>query len=280
MSGAVSSPAARHTVIEATRGWRVLDLRELWAYRDLLWVLASRDIKVRYRQTILGAAWAVLKPVATMAIFTVVFGGFVRVPSEGYPYAVFVYAGLLPWTFFSNAITGSATSVVTSSPLITKVYFPRLIVPLASLGVCLVDALVSALVLLLLMRYYGVAWRASLFATPLVLLAIAMTALGVGVLFSALTVAYRDFTHLVPFVLQIWMYATPVIYPPTVIPRQWKWLVHLNPMAGLIQACRATFLGRPLDWDALSISGLAAVAFLGLGMLYFRNVERRFADIV
>jgi lipopolysaccharide transport system permease protein len=268
------------TVIEPPKGWRMLDWRELWAYRELLWVLTTRDIRVRYKQTMLGAAWAIIRPFTAMVIFSVVFGQLAKLPSDGYPYPVFVYAALLPWTFFSGAISASGQSLVGSSNLISKVYFPRLIIPLASAGAGMVDLLISTGILLLMMLWYGVGWSWNLLAAPLLLLAVVFAALGVGTLLSALTVAYRDFTHITPFLLQIWMYVTPVVFPVSLVPAKWQWLLYLNPMTGLIEGFRAAFLGKPFDVAGLFISFAIAVAMFAIGVAYFERVERRFADIV
>jgi lipopolysaccharide transport system permease protein len=268
------------TVIEPSRGWRLLDVRELWAYRELLWVLTVRDIKVRYKQTVLGAAWAILQPLTTMIIFTVVFGRLAKMPSDGFPYPIFVFSALLPWTFFANAIATSANSVVGSAQLVSKVYFPRLIIPLSSVGSNLVDLAISTGILVILMLYYGQGFTTNLVAAPILLLAVIFTALGVGTLLAALTVAYRDFRYVVPFLVQIWLYATPVIYPVSLFPERYQWILYINPMAGLIEAFRAAFLGKSFDLGKLGISfGIATVIFL-IGVTYFERVERRFADII
>lgn len=268
------------TVIESPKGWRMLDWRELWAYRELLWVLTMRDIKVRYKQTVLGAAWAIIRPVLTMLIFSVVFGQLAKMPSDGFPYPVFVYAGLLPWTFFAASIGASGQSLVGSAHLVSKVYFPRLIIPLSSVGAGLVDLLISTAILLLMMLWYGVGWSVNLLAAPLLLLAVVFTALGVGTLLSALTVAYRDFTHVTPFLVQIWMYVTPVVFPVSLVPERWQWLMYLNPMTGLVEGFRSAFLGKPFDLTGLGISFAIAAAFFIIGVAYFEKVERRFADII
>ncbi|MGH8109419.1 MAG: ABC transporter permease [Arenimonas sp.] len=268
------------TVIEPPKGWRMLDWRELWAYRELLWVLTARDIKVRYKQTVLGAAWAILRPVLTMLIFSVVFGMMAKMPSDGLPYPVFVYAALLPWTFFAAAISTSGQSLVGSTHLVSKVYFPRLIIPLSSIGAGLVDFAISTVILLLMMLWYGVGWSTHLLAAPLLLMATIFIALGVGTLLSALTVAYRDFTHLTPFVVQIWMYVTPVIFPVSLVPERWQWLLYLNPMTGLVEGFRAAFLDKPFDLAGLGISFTIAIVVFVLGVAYFEKVERRFADII
>jgi lipopolysaccharide transport system permease protein len=246
----------------------------------LLWVLTARDVKVRYKQTVLGAAWAIIRPFLTMMIFSVVFGKFAKMPSDGYPYPIFVYAALLPWTFFATAIAASGQSLVGSAPLVSKVYIPRLIIPLSSVGAGLIDLLISTGILLLMMLWYGVGWSANLLAAPLLLLAVVFVALGVGTLLSALTVAYRDFTHVTPFLVQIWMYVTPVIFPITLVPERWRSLLYLNPMTGLVEGFRSSFLGKPFDLVGLGISFAMALAIFAVGVAYFEKVERRFADII
>jgi len=268
------------TVIEPPKGWHMLNWRELWAYRELLWVLTARDIKVRYKQTVLGAAWAIVRPVLTMLIFSVVFGTLAKMPSDGFPYPVFVYAALLPWTFFATAISTSGQSLVGSTNLVSKVYFPRLIIPLSSIGAGLIDLAISTGILLLMMLWYGVGWSVNLLAAPVLLMAVIFIALGVGTLLSALTVAYRDFTHLTPFIVQIWMYITPVIFPVSLVPERWQWLLYLNPMTGLIEGFRSAFLGKAFDMQGLGISFLMAVVIFVIGITYFEKVERRFADII
>jgi len=271
----------RHlTLIEPASGWRALDLNELWAYRELLWVLAARDIKVRYKQTVLGAGWAIIQPVMTMVVFSIIFGRFAKMPSEGFPYPVFVYAGLLPWTFFANAVTRSGSSVVGSAHLISKVYFPRLIIPLSSIGTGVVDLAVSTAVLFVIMLYFGVEWSANLLAAPLLLMLVVFLALGVGTLIAALNVAYRDFSYLTPFLVQLWMFATPVIYPASLVPERWHWLLYLNPMSGIIEGFRSAFLGKPFDLLPIGLSLLTAIVLFLIGVLYFEKVERRFADII
>ncbi|MBL1353141.1 MAG: ABC transporter permease [Zetaproteobacteria bacterium] len=268
------------TVIEPAKGWRALDFKELWAYRELFWVLTLRDIKVRYKQTVLGVVWAVLQPVLTMFIFTIVFGGLAKIPSDGYPYAIFVFAALLPWTFFANAVSTSSTSLITASNMVSKVYFPRLIIPLSSIGSGLVDLAISTLVLFALMIWFGVGWSLNLLLIPVLLAAVIFTALGVGTLLSALTVAYRDFRFVVPFMVQIWMYATPVVYPVSLVPEKWQWLLFLNPMTGVIEAFRSAFLDRPFDLPSIGISLLMSMVIFIVGVAYFERVERRFADII
>lgn len=268
------------TVIEPPRGWRMLDWRELWAYRELLWVLTARDVKVRYKQTVLGTAWAILRPLTTMLIFSIVFGRLAKLPSEGYPYPIFVYAALLPWTFFSAAISTSGQSLVASAPLVSKVYFPRLAISLSSIGASLVDLLVSCVLLLLLMYWYQVGWSWNLLGAPLLIVGVVFTALGIGTLLSALTVAYRDFTHITPFLVQIWMYVTPVVFPVSMVPVHWQWLLYLNPMTGMVEGFRSVFLGRPFDFTGLFTSFGIALLILAVGVAYFERVERQFADVI
>lgn len=268
------------TVIEPQTGWRALDLKELWAYRELLVVLTQRDIKVRYKQTVLGVAWAVIQPLTTMLLFSLIFGRLAKIPSDGFPYPVFVYAALLPWTFFANAISNSGNSLVGQQHLISKVYFPRLIIPLSSIGTGLIDFAISAVIMLILMIYFGVGWSINLLVLPLLIAAVIFTALGVGTFLSALTVSYRDFRFVIPFMVQFWMYATPVVYPASMFPEQWRWVLFINPMAGLIEGFRSAFLGRPFDFPGIAISMAVAIVIFVLGIFYFEKMERRFADII
>lgn len=268
------------TVIEPTRGWRMLDLREIWAYRELLWVLTARDVKVRYKQTVLGVGWAVLRPLLTMLIFSVVFGRLAKMPSDGIPYPVFVFAALLPWTFFAGAVATSGGSLVGSASLVSKVYFPRLIIPLSSVGAGLIDLLIATVFLLLLMLWYGIWPGLNIVAFPVLLGLLVLTALGVGTLLSSLTVAYRDFTHITPFLVQIWMFATPVVFPASLVPERWQWVLYLNPMAGVVEGFRSAFLGRPFDLTGIAISAVVAGVIFVVAVAYFERVERRFADII
>ncbi len=268
------------TRITAPRGWRVLDLKELWAYRELLIVLTLRDIKVRYKQTVLGGAWAIIQPLTIMLIFTAIFGNLAKIPSEGFPYPVFVYAALLPWTFFANALATSGGSLVGSSNLVSKVYFPRLIIPLSAVAGGLVDFLISSGILLLLMVYFDIPWTINLVIAPFLILGVVLTAFGVGTILSALTVSYRDFRFIVPFLIQIWMYLTPVVYGVSFIPEKWRWLLSLNPMTGYIDGFRAAFLGKPFAWESLFISFILSLLIFLVGVGYFCKVERRFSDVI
>jgi len=268
------------TFITPQKGWRLLDLKELWAYRELFHVLTVRDIKVRYKQTVLGFAWAIIQPVMMMIVFSIFFGRLAQMPSDGYPYPIFVYAALLPWSFFANSITSSAASLVGSANLVSKVYFPRLIIPLSSVGSGLVDFAIAAVILLLLMIYYGVSWTPNLLMAPVLVVGMVLTALGVGTFLAALNVAYRDFRYVVPFLVQFWLFATPVAYPASLVPAQWQWTLYLNPMAGVIEGFRSTILGRPFDFTGLVVSLAIAVILFAAGIAYFEKVERRFADII
>ena len=268
------------TVIRPSSGWRMLDLRELWAYRELLMQFVMRDVKVRYKQTVLGIAWAVIQPVMTMVVFSLIFGRLARMPTDGVPYPVFVYSALLPWLLFANSVTTSANSLVGSAHLITKIYFPRLIIPLSSAGVGLLDFAFAGLVLVGMMAWYGIALSWQLLAVPLLLAAVLFTALGVGAWLSALTAAYRDFRYVVPFAMQIWMFATPVVYPAKLVPEQWQWVLWLNPMAGLIEGFRAAFLGMAFNWIGIATSFAISVVVFVVGIAYFEKLERRVADIL
>jgi len=282
------APAADHngrdehvTIIQARPGWQIVDLDEMWRSRELLYFLVWRDVKVRYKQTVLGAAWAILQPFAQMVVFSIFFGRMVDMPTGGVPYPLFVFAGLLPWTFFSNAISSAAGSIVGNQNLITKVYFPRLFIPAASIGVGLIDFLIAFGMLGILMLYYGQVPGWSIVLTPLLLMALATAALGVGTLLAALTVAYRDFRYVVPFMVQLWMFATPAVYmDATAVGPRWQYVLPLNPAYGLILNFRNAALGHPLDGYSLAISLAVTALMLVAGCLYFRRVERTFADIV
>lgn len=243
-------------------------------------MLVLRDIKVRYKQTALGAAWVVLRPVLSLAIFTLVFGVLVRVPSEGYPYALFVFSALIPWNFLSGTVSASGNSLVGQAGLIGKVYFPRIVVPIASAGSVLVDTAVSAVFLLLVMPLFGAGWGPRLLAAPFLLVPVFLLAIGVGAFFSALMVAYRDFGGIMGYALQLWMYATPVLYPSSLVPPGWRWLLGLNPMTGLVEGFRSALLGRSFDWPALLFSTLLSAAAFAVGVAYFAKMESRFADII
>jgi lipopolysaccharide transport system permease protein len=269
------------TVIEAKKGWASADLKEIWNYRELFYFLTKRDIKVRYKQTVLGGLWAIIQPAFTMIVFTLFFGRLANMPSDGQPYPIFVYAGLLPWTYFANAVTASGNSLVGSAHLITKVYFPRLIVPASAALAGLLDFFIATLLLGALMIYYQYLPGPGILLFPLLVGLTFLCALGVGLWLSALNVQYRDIRYAIPFLVQLWMFVSPVIYPVSIVKAQYQWLLALNPMGGVINAYRASILGhQPIDWALLGLSTLMIVVlFLG-GLYYFRRMERVFADVV
>jgi lipopolysaccharide transport system permease protein len=278
------TPAAEPpvTIIEARKGWQVVDFGELWRYRELLFFLTWRDVKVRYKQTILGAAWAILQPLATMLVFSLFFGRVASAPGATVSYPLFVLAGLVPWMFFASAISSAGQSIVGNERLVTKIYFPRLIIPMSAVGAALVDLGISLAMLLVIMPFYGIMPGPGLLLVPLVVLGLVVAALGIGTLLAALTVAYRDFRHVVPFMIQLWMFATPVIYlqvDGATGPR-WRWLMPLNPAYGLIDNFRRAMLGGPINVYSLALSWAVSLVMLAVGGLYFRRVEQGFADII
>lgn len=271
------------TVFEPVRGWRSLELRELWRFRELVYFLTWRDVKVRYKQTLLGAAWAVLQPAMMMIVFTIFFGRMAKVSSGDLPYPLFVYAGLLPWSFFSTAVAGAGNSVVNSERLITKIYFPRLAIPLATVWAAIVDFCIAMLLLLAMMAWYRVTPSWQLLLVPLICAAIALVAMGVGAFLAALNVAYRDFRYVIPFLVQLWLFATPSVYMSTG-GGQGSPLVRaafaLNPMTGLVSAFRAAVLNAPFPWASFFIEAGVAVVILFVGCMYFKKVEDGFADVI
>ena len=274
-------PAQEVTHIEAGRGPTLAALRELWDHRELLYFFAWRDVKVRYKQTALGAAWAILQPLLTMLLFTVVFGRLAKIPSDGVPYPIFAYAGLLPWTFFSTAVTLSSMSLVTTPDLITKVYFPRLTIPISSPLAGLLDFAVGGIGLIALCAYYAIFPGVQvLVVLPLVLLAL-VAATGVGALLSALNVQYRDVRYVLPFLVQLWFFATPIAYPSSLFDEPWRTLIGLNPMVGVVEGFRWALLGTSSAsaGTVLTSVGMTLVLLVG-GFAYFRRVEDKFADVI
>ena len=259
---------------------RSLDFRDLWAHRDLLYFLAWRDVKVRYKQTILGAAWAVLQPVLTMVVFTVLFGRLAKVPSEGEPYAIFSYAGLLPWNFFNTAVINSSNSLITSTNLITKVYFPRLLVPTAAVTAALLDLTIASLMLFVIMPLYGAQFHLTLLLFIPFMALTTLVAAAIGMWTSALNVKYRDIRYALPFVMQIWMFLTPVIYPVSFLPPNRQWLLRLNPLSGIIEGFRDAIFGRSLNWAGLGISTAITLMLLAIATIIFHRMEKEFADII
>ena len=278
-----ATPAAERPVvhIRPSRGWASLDLESVWAYRELLYFLVWRDIKVRYKQTALGASWAIIQPFFTMVVFSLFFGRLAGVPSDGAPYPIFAFTALVPWTFFAQGLSQSANSLVASQDLLRKVYFPRLVIPAAAVLAGLVDFAISFTVLLGMMAYYGVVPSIHVLLVPLLLLLALVTALGVGLWFAALNVQYRDVAYVVPFVVQFWLFATPIAYPSSLLPERWRILYGLNPMAGVVEGFRwALIRTDTAPGPMLAVSVAAAVAILVGGAFYFRHAERSFADVV
>lgn len=276
----VRLPAEPLVVIQPSRKWNLLSLKDIWAYRELLFFLTWRDVKVRYKQTALGAAWAILQPLFMMLIFTIFFGRLAGVGSSGIPYPLFALGGLVPWTFFSNAITASGNSLVGSAHLITKVYFPRLIVPAAAMLAGLIDFLLAFLLLCLLMIYYRVTLTVQILFLPVLVLLTALFSLAVGTWMSALNVKYRDVRFALPFLIQLWLFVSSVILPSSSVPPKYRWLLLFNPMSGIIEGYRSALFGLPFDWLALSVaSGLTLVSLL-YAIYAFARVERSFADII
>jgi homopolymeric O-antigen transport system permease protein len=269
------------TVIKPSSGWLSVDLGEVWAYRELLVLLAWRDVSVRYKQSVAGIGWAVFQPLMTMVIFTIIFGKFAKLPSDGLPYPVFTYCALLPWNYFAQSLSGSSDSLVGSSNLITKVYFPRLILPLSKVTSGLMDFAVAFVILIGMMAWYGIAPTAGILLLPVFLLVAMITALGVGLWLTALNVKYRDVRFVVPFLAQFWMYASPVAYSTSIVPEKWRWLYGLNPMAGVVEGFRWALLGKAApDFGMMTASFGAVCVVLVSGLFYFRRMEKTFADVV
>ena len=275
-----AAPAYPLRVIEPRSGWAPIDCRELWDYRDLLAFLVWRDVKVRYKQTILGASWAVLQPLATMVVFTLLFGRWAGMPSDGLPYPVFAFAALVPWTFFSNAVSGAANSLVGNSHLVSKVYFPRLLVTLSGICTCAVDMAIALIVMMGLLVIYQVELTWQVIALPALTGLVLLIAFGIGSALAALCAIYRDVRYVVPFLLQLWMFASPVIYPLSFVPPDRQWIFHLNPMVGAIDGFRSALLGLPFAWTPLAWSAATAGLSVWGGLMYFRRVERRVADLI
>lgn len=256
-------------------------VKEFWHYRELFYFLVWRDVKVRYKQTLFGATWAVIQPFVTMVVFTVFFRKLANMPSDGIPYPIFSYSALLPWMYFSMAINNAGMSLILNRPLLTKVYFPRIVIPTSATLCGLVDFAIASIVLAGMMVYYqvGISWEILLW--PVLIVLMVMISLGVGMFFAALNVRYRDIRHALPFVTQLWLFVTPVIYPSSLIPEAYRPLLALNPLTGLIEAFRASLLAsQQVDWSSLEISAIVTLIIFMVGMLYFRKTERTFADII
>ena len=277
----MSNANASELIIRPTSGWVPLDLRAIWEYRELLYFLTWRDIKVRYKQTALGVAWAVIQPVLIMVVFSIFFGRLAKVPSDGLPYPIFTFCALLPWQLFAHALTESSNSLVANEKLITKVYFPRLVIPLSAVLAGLVDFVCAFFVLLGMMFYYGIVPTSAVWTLPLFVLLAVATALAVGLWLSALNVEYRDVRYTIPFIAQFWLFISPVAYPSSLVPEQWRLLYALNPMVGVVEGFRWALLGKAEGPGPMLAVSVAVVVFLLVGGLYyFRRMEKSFADVV
>lgn len=267
--------------IEPSRGWVALNLSELWAYRELLYFLIWRDVKVKYKQTIIGAGWAILQPLTTMVVFTLVFKKIADISSEGIPYPIFAYTALLPWNLFATALNRSTVSLVSQVGLISKVYFPRLIIPLSATISGIIDFAIAFVILVGMMFWYGITPRWAILSLPLFITIALVAALSVGLWLAALNVRYRDVGHAVPFLIQIWMFASPVAYPVGLIPEKWRLLYSFNPLAGVIEGFRWALLGKESpDFRVIAVSTMVVFALLFGGLIYFKRTERTFADLV
>lgn len=273
-------PGAHLTVIEPTSGWRLIDFRELYQYRDMLWFLTWRSVKVLYAQSAIGIGWAVIQPLFSMIIFTVVFGHFAQIDSNGVPYSVFSLTALVPWTYFANSLLEAGNSLVNQAQMISKVYFPRVVLPLSGVLAKLVDFAIASTMLACMMAFYRIMPNFGVIALPLLVLIMLCSAMGLGLWLTALAVQYRDVKHALNFVVQLLMYATPVVYPASIVPFEWQTAYALNPMVGVIEGFRSALLGtRPMPWDWIALGACSSVALLLSGLLYFRRQERVFADV-
>ena len=277
---AYSLPEYPLVTICPSKKWVALNLRDLWAYHEVFYFLMWRDIKVRYKQTLLGVTWAIIQPLFTMLVFWLFFGRLAGLPSDGIPYPLFAYAGLVPWTFVSNAVISGGNSLIGNPSLITRVYFPRMIIPCAAVGAGLMDFAIILLFLIVPMGAYGVAITWNLLLLPFLITMTTLLALGVGMWLAALNVQYRDIRYVLPFLIQLWMYSTPLIYPASLIPAEWRWLFAFNPLAGLVEGYRTALFGREWDWTTLSISSTITFMLLVSAAYTFRRMEKNFADVV
>jgi lipopolysaccharide transport system permease protein len=267
-------------IIRPLDGWLPIDLEELWEYRELIHTFAMRDIKVRYKQTALGAAWAVIQPFMMMVVFTIFFGKLAKIPSEGIPYPLFSYAALLPWTLFSEGITRSTNSMITNANIMTKVYFPRLVMPISGILSPLIDFMIAFVILIAMMLFYGFVPTINIIWLPVFILLALMTSLGVGLWLSAFNVQYRDFQYTLPFLIQLWLFASPVVYPSTLLPESYRWIYGLNPMAGVIEGFRWALLGTNPPSTMIAFSFVIVMVILISGAYYFKRMEKTYADVV
>jgi lipopolysaccharide transport system permease protein len=271
----------RQTVIEPVRNWTGINLRDLWDYRELLWMLALREVQLRYRQTILGVTWVIIQPLVTAGIFTIIFGELMKTPSDNVTYALFAFTGLLPWNIFSQSLQRAGASLTRDIRLITKIFFPRIIIPISNSISTLVDFLVSLVIMIIMLLIYKIPFSYNMLTIPIMLFFNMLLAIGVGIIFAALNVYYRDFTYVLPFVIQIWMYASPLAYSSKLIPQNWVWVYDLHPMVGIINGFRWALLGTtdfPLNSLLYSVAA-SSIIFL-VGLIIFRRLERSFADYI
>lgn len=270
-----------YVTIEPLKGLGLPSWSELWMYRDLFMMLVWRDILVRYKQTVLGAAWAILQPLTAMLIFTIIFGRLAKIPSDELPYPVFAYSGLLIWTYFSQTLTQASNSLIQNERLVTKIYFPRLLMPTAPVAAGLLDMAIGSILLLFLLPYFGVGFSPNIWAAPIMILLAATSSMSAGILISALNVKYRDFRHVLPFLVQIWMYASPVVYPASMIPEKWRLLFAINPMVGAVSGFRWAILGTDVNpWPLVAVSSISALIILLFALVYFSRSEEYFADLI
>ncbi|MCF1750319.1 ABC transporter permease [Mariniradius sediminis] len=267
------------TIIEPSKGWQFIDFKELLRYKDLLYFLTIRGIKAKYAQSVLGVGWAIIQPLFTTIVFTVVFGGLANVDSDGMPYILFSYLALWPWNYFSGTLSESANSLVANANMITKVYFPRLILPLSAIFSKLLDFIISFVILLVLLIYFRVSPGWTLVFLPLLLVQLMFTSLGIGMILSAMAVQYRDVKYALTFIVQLILYLAPVVYSTTAVPSEWQFVYSLNPMVGVIEGIRAMFLDRPMPWEWIWPGAIVAVVFFVFGLFYFRRMEKVFADV-
>ena len=269
-------------LIKPEKGWSALNLRDLWRYRELIYFMTWRDLKVRYKQTLLGASWAILRPFLTMIVFSIFFGNLAKVPSDGIPYPIFAYTALLPWELFASALSQASRSLVQNTNMVTKIYFPRMILPISSILAGVVDFLIAFVVLIGMMIFYKITPTVNVWTLPLFILLALVTALGVGFWLAALNVLYRDVNYVTPFLTQFWMFINPIAYGSSLIPEKWRFLYAINPLSGVVDGFRWALLGnqQSAPGPTLVLSSLIAVALLSSGMFYFRRMERQFADKV
>jgi lipopolysaccharide transport system permease protein len=275
----MARPLQKEITISARSKPMSIDWLELWRARELFYFLMLRDVKVRYKQTVLGVLWAFIQPLATMLIFTLIFGQLARLPSEGAPYAPFVLAGMLPWAFFSTVVTQASLSLLNQQALLTKVYMPRLLIPTSCTGSAAVDFSISLVLLFMLSYYYDIRFSVSVLAIPALMGICALAATGLGVGLAALSVVYRDFKYVTPFLIQCLFFLSPVVYPTSLVPDRWQWILSINPMVGVIDGFRSALFGHPWNWHGLAFALASAVAIALAGLLMFRATERRFADL-